>query len=594
MSELKDSEVRHDEVSVGNEDVTQCVSDLPLTDATLLDAEEQTHSVVIHYHKHPTWKDTVQVRVSSQNTALNQALGDGIFTAEDEGEDWYVVKIDLPQALSKDCSLKVVVCDYDEQNDVVKNHFAKTLTCAKELWIAKNGRIKKSMVAVEKYEDYLFDWKSRTPWTRASLFVMGISHLKHKRIVEGLLFLLVEIAFIAYIALSGVNNLIGLVTLGTVEQEIGVDADGWAYRIEGDNSMRLLLSGVITLVICALFVVFYIYSIRSSMRLENDVKNNRNYSFKATIKSYGDKNLYKVMLIVPLLGMLVFTIIPLVYMILIAFTNYDQMHQPPGQLFDWVGFDNFLYLLGQDANFSSTFWRLFGWTMIWAFFSTFTCFFGGMGLAMLINNNKVKGKGIFRTIFVLTIAIPSFISLLSIGSMLQRDGVVNMLLQKYGFTSEPLPFFTDTTWARVTVIIVNMWIGVPISMLITTGILLNIPQDLFESAKIDGANKWVIFRKIIMPYVMFVCTPYLINAFISNVNNFNVIYFLTGGGPMSLDNFKGAGGTDLLVTWLYKLTVDNRDYSYASAIGIIVFLISASLSLIVYRRSSSFKNEGSF
>ena len=93
---------------------------------------------------------------------------------------------------------------------------------------------------------------------------------------------------------------------------------------------------------------------------------------------------------------------------------------------------------------------------------------------------------------------------------------------------------------------------------------------------------------------MFVCTPYLINAFISNINNFNVIYFLTGGGPASLDNFKGAGGTDLLVTWLYKLTVDNRDYSYASAIGIIIFLISAALSLIVLRRSSSFKNEGSF
>lgn len=556
--------------------------------------EPETEELTIHYHKHPTWSGSVRAKFTLENGETATVPFSEEKEGEMSGDDWYSFTLTLPKgSVGKKSRLQVELFDAEEGGKK-KHRIVKKLSSCKERWIAKNGRMKKNAAAAEKYEDRLFDWKSRTPETRASLFVMGLSHLKHKRIAEGILMLLVEVGFILYLALGGVKNLINLVTLGTVQQGEYVDEEGYTHRVKGDNSMQMLLYGVITLVIVALFIALYIYSVRASMRLEQAVKKGEKYSFRATMRSFMDKKLYAVMLVVPLVGILVFTVIPLIYMILIAFTNYDQLHQPPGQLFDWVGFKNFFYLLGQDANFSATFWKLFLWTMIWAFFSTFTCFFGGMGLALLINNKKVKGKVIFRTIFVLTIAIPSFISLLVISTMLQRDGVVNAMLMKYGFISEPLPFFTNTTWARTTVIIVNMWIGIPISMLITTGILMNIPQDLFESARIDGASAWVIFRKIILPYIFFVCTPYLINAFISNINNFNVIYFLTGGEPSSLDNFKGAGNTDLLVTWLYKLTVDNRDYSYASAIGIIIFLISAVLSLIVYRRSSSYKNEGSF
>ncbi len=538
---------------------------------------------IIHYHKNGKWSDELGIRVFCKKL---EVITDVEITTD---EAWYSFVITLPFDCHKE--QRFIVEIYDKENPT--NWIKVTLKRGDEFFLAKNGKIKGSYSKVEEYENNLIDWKNRKPETRASLFLLGFSHLKNKRIVEGIIMLLVEIAFFLFMGLSGVKNLINLVTLGTVQQGEYMDEEGYWHRAEGDNSMHMLLYGVITLVVIALFALFYVFCVRSSLRLEREVIAGKTYSFKGAIKSLANDKLHGVMLAVPLTGILVFTVIPLVYMIAIAFTNYDQGHQPPGQLFDWVGFDNFLYLLGQDANFSKTFWKLFLWTIVWAFFSTFTCFFGGMGLAMLINNKKVKGKVIFRTIFVLTIAIPSFISLLSISTMLQRDGIINMLLQKYGFTSEPLPFLTDVNWARVTVIVVNMWIGVPISMLITTGILLNIPRELFESAKIDGASSWVVFKRIILPYIFFVCTPYLINAFISNVNNFNVIYFLTGGGPLSLDNFKGAGGTDLLVTWLYKLTVDNRDYSYASAIGIIVFLISAGLSLIVYRRSSA-KNEGSF
>ena len=199
----------------------------------------------------------------------------------------------------------------------------------------------------------------------------------------------------------------------------------------------------------------------------------------------------------------------------------------------------------------------------------------------------------WRTIFVITIAIPQFVSLMLVSKMLTDTGVVNVLLQKLGWISQPLPFLTDPTWARCTVIVINMWVGIPYTMLTASGILMNIPADLYESATIDGAGTVRTFTSITMPYMLFVTAPSLITTFVGNINNFNVIYLLTAGGPLSLDYYQ-AGKTDLLVTWLYKLTVDKQDYSLASTIGIFIFLIVSTLSLIVYNLTGSVKKEDQF
>ena len=178
--------------------------------------------------------------------------------------------------------------------------------------------------------------------------------------------------------------------------------------------------------------------------------------------------------------------------------------------------------------------------------------------------------------------------------MLGERGIINVLLQQWGFTTTALPFLTDGLWAKFTVITVNLWIGVPVTMLMVSGILMNIPGELYESARIDGASPIVMFVKITFPYMWFITTPYLISNLISNFNNFGVIYFLTGGAPSTLEYYKGAGKTDLLVTWLYKLTKDCKDYNLAAAIGIIIFIISAVFSLISYSRSNALKNEEGF
>ena len=170
--------------------------------------------------------------------------------------------------------------------------------------------------------------------------------------------------------------------------------------------------------------------------------------------------------------------------------------------------------------------------------------------------------------------------------------MVNRMLQTWGWIDGPLPFFTNATWARVTVIIINLWVGIPYTIMQITGILQNIPADQYEAAKIDGANWWQIFTKITMPYIIFVLTPYLITTFTGNVNNFNVIYLLSSGDPTPLGD--SAGSTDLLITWLYKLTVDKQDYNLGAVIGIMTFIVLAVVSLITYRNSGSYKNEEAF
>ena len=365
---------------------------------------------------------------------------------------------------------------------------------------------------------------------------------------------------------------------------------------KGDNSMLCLLYGVITilLTLAAIFAAFmscksaYCTELRKQRGLKVP-------SFKDDVHSIVEENLHVAFLTLPLIGIIVFTIVPLVFMILIAFTNYDHSHQPPGNLFDWVGLQNFVDLFAGSGALAKTFWPVLGWTLIWAVFATLTTYVGGLLLALLINRQGTKAKGFWRFMFVLSVAVPQFVTLLSMKTVFNENGAANVILRALGIigATESVPFFTDPLIAKITIICINIWIGVPYTMLSTTGILQNIPGELYEAAKIDGATAPIIFRKITLPYMLFVMTPNLITAFTGNINNFNVIFLLTGGGPESIDYYY-AGHTDLLVTWLYRLTITQKDYNLGSVIGILTFIILAVVSLITFRNTASYKDEGAF
>ena len=294
-------------------------------------------------------------------------------------------------------------------------------------------------------------------------------------------------------------------------------------------------------------------------------------------------------------GIFIFTVLPILFMICVAFTNYDANHQAPTNLFTWVGFENFRQIFDfGGSGMGSTFFAVLGWTLVWAFFATFLDYFLGMAVAILINKKGIKFKKLWRTILVITIAVPQFVSLLYVYKMFTNDGLINGYLLKWGWIKSAIPFWTDPMLARITIIVVNIWIGIPYMMLIATGLLMNIPEDLYESARIDGATPFQMFKSITLPYMLFVTGPFLLTQFTGNLNNFNVIYLLTKGQPQSMNLAGNAGRTDLLVTWLYKMTVTDTNYKMAAVIGIMVFVVTAVISLAVYNILPSVKDEEGF
>ena len=431
--------------------------------------------------------------------------------------------------------------------------------------------------------------------TKLSFFIFGLGNLLNGQIARGIIFLGIEIAYIIYMVTSGFNALGGLVTLGTVEQqEVWDDALGMYTYTDGDNSMLFLLFGVIAVFLTVAIIFFGCVSGKSAFCTQYRKEKGMHVpSFMDDIRSIKEENLHVVMMSIPIVGILIFTITPLIFTILVAFTNYDRNHQPPGKLFTWVGLDNFTAFFESTGRLGTTFWPVLGWTLIWAIFATVTCYVGGLILALLINRKGTKAKGFWRFMFVISIAVPQFVTLLSMKTIFNDNGPVNILLQDWGIIDKPIYWFSDPTLAKILIIVINFWIGVPFTMLSTTGILQNIPGELYEAAKIDGANAITIFWKITIPYMVFVMTPNLITSFTGNINNFNVIYLLSGGGPTNPEYYF-AGDTDLLVTWLYKLTLDQKDFNLGAVIGILTFIVLATVSLLTYRNTASYKDEGAF
>ena len=332
--------------------------------------------------------------------------------------------------------------------------------------------------------------------------------------------------------------------------------------------------------------------------------------FKNQAKQYLDEKFAVTVLTLPVLGALLTCVLPLIFSIAIAFTNWDGAHT--AYLFNWdMGAWKDVFAMGGTGNnFLVTFGTLLRWTIIWAFAATFSNYIMGIVLALMINKKGIKAKSLWRTCFVVTIAIPQFITLLVISLLFASDGAINEWLQtSFGWKIPFLGIITNGNslfglddnyiFIKMMIVIINMWVGIPYTMLSTSGILMNIPGDLYESAQIDGANAWTQFWKITMPYIIFVTGPSLLTTFIGNINNFNVIYFLTGGEPMTADALGSlnAGHTDLLITWLFKITANKAsgaEYAMGSVIGVLMFAVCAFFSLIMYKRMGSVKNEEAF
>lgn len=439
-------------------------------------------------------------------------------------------------------------------------------------------------------------FKAGSIYTKISHVIMGFGNFTRKQITKGLIYLFMQIGLL-YVLISspevnstpiGFKAIGNFFTLGTEEGDIFNPTD---------NSMLMLLFGIVTFGFIFAYILLYISSIKSSVLTDQAIKDGKKpKTLKEDLASLLDERFHVTMLTPTFIGVTTFTLLPTIFMILIAFTNFDANVTPGQQLFTWVGFENFSGIFGGTGEIATRFWPVMSWTFIWAFFATFSNYIAGILLALLINKKTIKLKKVWRTVFIMTIAIPQFVSLLAVRSLLSEFGPINGMLLNAGIIDNPIKFLSTATnmWTpRVMVLVINLWVGIPYTMLMTSGILMNVPSDLYEAATVDGANKRQLFRHITVPYVIFVTTPYLITSFVGNITSFNIIFLLTGGGP-NLNPGYIAGSTDLLVTWLYRLTIDNNEYNIGSVVAIMTFIITATGTLLTYRKSKAYKEEEAF
>lgn len=403
----------------------------------------------------------------------------------------------------------------------------------------------------------------------ASYFLIGLPQLMEKQFIKGICYLLIEAGFIAYMVLMGASSITNIINLGTYD---------------GDRR-QVVVYFVLTALLILFFAFVYFTAQRVTLNYEILRVNDKQATFKGELKDLSGKQAYFIYLILPILGAIAFTVIPIIFMILIAFTDWNGMNRIGNETFSWDGINSFLSLFDMGAHLSDLA-SVFTWTMIWSFFATFTCYFGGFFLAVLLNNKLVKIKPLWRSMFVIIMAVPQFVSLRVMNSLFSDAGPINEWITQLG--GSPISFWTTPGLSHFLIIIINMWVGIPYNMLLISGLLLNIPKDNYEAAEIEGASKTQQFFKITFPYIFFMTTPLLITSFVNNINNFNVIFFLVGDGGGQI------ASTDIMITWLYKLTIMSSEYNIGSAIGIIMFIISATISLVIFRNSSAYKSEEEF
>lgn len=290
-------------------------------------------------------------------------------------------------------------------------------------------------------------------------------------------------------------------------------------------------------------------------------------------------------LVPTMISIFIFTVCPIIYTIVISFTNYTMFTDISDV--EFMGLKNFIEVL--TGPFSQVFVPVFIWTVVFAVLATLGNFFVGLIMALVLSNENMKERNIYKGILILPWALPATIAILSWQGLLNGSyGAVNNALMNLNLISEPIQWLTDPIWARVGILIVTIWLGFPYMMNVCIGALGAIPKSYYEAAEVDGASKWVQFFKITLPSLAQTAYPLLISSFSFNFNNFGAAFLITGGGPARVDT-QFAGHTDILSSVNYKLSTQFGRYDIASAISIMIFLLIATISYFQMKKSGQFE-----
>ena len=378
-----------------------------------------------------------------------------------------------------------------------------------------------------------------------------------------------------------IRGLWGLVTLGTIPRTPGA--------VIFDHSIMLMLGGIIAVVVLLLFGAIWIWNIRDAYKTRIQLDNGVYVSSALYFRNLW-KNSFEYIMVAPGALLVIFiSLVPIVFSILVAFTNYNANNIPPRRLIEWTGFETFQNIFAIRI-WGSTFVRIFLWTVTWAFLATFSAYAFGMLQALILRSKVVVFRSFWRAIFILPWAVPGIVSILVFRVMLNHEGAFNQMLLQAGIINQAIPFLSNVFWARLSLILVNVWLGFPFFMILISGVMTTIPQEQYEAAQIDGANIFQQFRSITLPFILTATAPQILMSITFNFNNFNLIYFLTGGGPPSPD-LQMAGSTDILISWIFRLTLNHRMYNYAAAFSIMIFIVIATVSAWNLLRTRAFKEK---
>ncbi|WP_019413715.1 carbohydrate ABC transporter permease [Paenisporosarcina sp. TG20] len=405
--------------------------------------------------------------------------------------------------------------------------------------------------------------------------IPGLGQFYNKQLLKGLIFLIFSSSFgFVFFEMIG-EGFWGIVTLGEIPKL--------------DHSVFLLIDGIIAIIITIMGLAIYAFNLYDAH--QNGKRRDLGIAVNSVRKQYHNliDNGFPYLMITPGFFLLIFVVIfPILFVLLLAFTNYDLYHSPPNNLVDWIGFQNFVDIFRLDI-WRTTFFAVLAWTIVWTFGATTLQVALGIFLAILVNQKDLKGKAIIRTIMILPWAVPAFITILIFSGMFNETfGVINRTILPF-LGMEGIPWMTNEMWTRLALIMIQTWLGFPFIFAMTTGVLQSIPDELYEAATVDGASIMQKFFSITLPLVIFATAPILITQYTFNFNNFNVIFLFNGGGPAIPG--QNAGGTDILISWIYRLTMTSAQYGKAAAVTMILSIIVISVALWQFKRTKSFQEE---
>ncbi len=448
--------------------------------------------------------------------------------------------------------------------------------------IRREIKVLKSNIADSRRKIPVEVTKTQPIYSRFTFVLPGLGQLLNKQYLKAMLFALGS-AFVYFIAIPyalGYGNyqgdgIMGLVTLA----EFGLKIDkSLIYMIEGIVAIFLIIIAFIILLLSYLDVRNVERKVIKGIRPRN--------AFETLLGVEQDGFPYLVSL--PALLVTVFIVlVPITTAILLSFTGMDPKHQSK---FGWVGIDNYKLIATGSGLAGSVFWSILWWTLIWTAVATTLAIAVGFLLAIIANNERIKGKTFFRVVYLLPWAVPAFITIMFFSIMFSPDGALTTLMTNIFGTR--ILIKNDAVLTRTVLIGLQTWLGSSYVFLLSTGVLQAIPGDLYEAAQIDGATEFQKLKRITIPMVLFQTAPLLVGQYTFNFNNFSIIYLFNGGGPFNPSKYGNlAGSSDLLISYIFKLTMENQYQAIGAAISIIISMGLMLFAFIGFKNSKAFKEE---